>query len=75
MDIQDLSNEIKNLMKELNINKNSLDSFNKAHLDNLTNKIIINCLNIMINFLSNFNIINLKRKIVELLLFELFRNN
>ena len=43
MDIQDLSNEIKNLMKELNINKNSLNSFNKVHLDNLTNKIIINC--------------------------------
>ena len=32
-------------------------------------------LNILINFLSNLNIINLKRKIAEVFLFELFKNN
>ena len=75
MNIQDLSNEIENLMKELKIDKKSIETYNKLHSDILTNKIAINRLNIMINILSNSNIINLKRTIIEVLIFELFKNN
>ena len=75
MNIQDLSNEIKDVMKELKIDKKSIDTYNKLRSDILSNKITINRLNTMITFLSNSNIINLKRKIVEVLLFELFKNN
>lgn len=75
MNIQDLSDDIRNLMKELNIDKNNLDACNKLHSDISTNKIAISRLNLMINFLRNSNIVNLNRKIVEALLFELFKNN
>ena len=75
MKIEDISNEIENTMKELKIDKKSIDTYNKLHLDILTNKMAIKHLNILINFLSNLNIINLKRKIAEVFLFELFKNN
>ena len=75
MNIQDLSYEIENLMKELKLDIKSIDTYNKLKSDISTNKITINRLNIMINFLSNSNIINFKRKIIEVLLFELLKNN
>jgi arsenate reductase-like glutaredoxin family protein len=75
MNIQDLSNEINRVMKELNIDKKNIDIYNKLHSGILANKITIKRLNIVINFLSNSNIINLKTKLIEVLLFELFKNN
>ena len=75
MNIQDLSIEIENIMNELKLDIKSIDIYNKLQSDISTNKIIINRLNIMINFLSNSNIINFKRKIIEVLLFELLKNN
>lgn len=75
MNIQDLSNEIEDLMRDINLDKKAIESYNRLYSDNLINKITIKRLNIMVNFLSNSNIINLRRKIVEVFLFELFKNN
>ena len=72
MKIQNLSNEISKLMREFKINKESLESFYKLQFDNLTSRLAINRLSIMISFLQNSNLINIKRKIVESLMFELF---
>ena len=72
MKIQNLSNEISNLMREFKINKESLESFYKLQFDNLTSRLAINRLSIMISFLQNSNLINIKRKIVESLMIELF---
>ena len=60
MKIQNLSNEISSLMREYKINKESLDSFYKLHLDNLISKLKINHLSIIISSLQNSNLINIK---------------
>jgi hypothetical protein len=73
--MNDLNNDINYLMKEFKIDMENIESYNKLHLENLNNKLIINRLSIMISFLQNSNLINLRRKIIEALFFELFLNN
>ena len=75
IEINDLNNDIIYLMDQFKIDMENMESYNKLHLENLNNKLVINRLSIMISFLQNSNLINLRRKIIEALFFELFLNN
>lgn len=78
MDLKELCSKIPNLLKYLDLNKKAIDKYNELSSTNLDNKLLINKLSTTILLLQNANIINIKRKLLETLNFEImekYNNN
>ena len=78
MDLKELISKIPTLLKYFDLNKKSIDKYKELSATNLENKLLINKLSTTILFLQNANIINIKRKILETLIFEImekYNNN
>ena len=72
--LRDLCSKIRNIINNLNINKNSLDKYNELISLNLDNKLLLNKLSSTILILKNANLFNLKRKLVESLDFKILED-
>jgi hypothetical protein len=78
MDLKELCSKIPNLLKYLDLNKKAIYKYNELSSTNLDNKLLINKLSTTILLLQNANIINIKRKLLETLNFEImekYNNN
>lgn len=67
-----LCSRIQYILNSLNINKESIEKYYTLQLSNIDNKLLLNKLSSTIMLLQNANIINIKRKLVECLLFEIY---
>ena len=69
--LNNLCAKIPTIIKEMNINKNSLDKYYKLLFENSKNIILIKKLSSTILLLQNSNIFNIKRKLVEAMIFNI----
>ena len=63
------------LLNNMKINKKNTEKYNQQKLEILKNKILINKLSASMIFLKNSNLINIKRKIAEVMLFSFLEKN
>ena len=70
--LNQLCTNISILLNTLNINKESIEKYYNLVISNLDNKLLLNKLSSTILLLQNANIINIKRKLVECLIFEIY---
>lgn len=74
-DIKSLCSKILNAFKIMDDYKTYFSEINKLKIENVNNKILLNKLSSAIVLLENANIFNLKRKLVEALIFEIIEKN
>ena len=70
--LNQLCTNVSFILNTLNINKESIEKYYNLVISNLDNKLLLNKLSSTILLLQNANIINLKRKLVECLIFEIY---
>lgn len=75
MYLDKLCSQIVYILDNFKINTNSIDKYNELLVSNLENKLLLNKLSSTIILLQNANIINIKRKLIETLIFEIIEEN
>ena len=70
-DAKSLCSSILNIFNIINIDKSYLDEIHELKIENLNNQILLNKLSSAIVLFQNSNIFNIKRKIIECLIFEI----
>ena len=73
--IQYLSWNIANILNNMKLNRKNIEDYYNLKYEITKNKILINKLSTSITFLLNPNIINLKRKIIEVMFFSFLQSN
>ena len=69
--LNELYSTLSSNFDNLKINKDLLDKYNQLLISHYDNKLLLNKLSSTILLLQNANIINLRRKITEVLIFEI----
>lgn len=72
MRLNKLCAKIPYILNELSINKDAIEKYYSLKLSNIDNKLLLNKLSSTIMILQNANTINLKGKLVECLMFEIY---
>jgi hypothetical protein len=75
MELNNLCSRIPVILDKLNIKTDAVEKYYKILNSSMENKILLNKLSSTILILQNENIINLKRKLIEVLLFEIMEKH
>ena len=75
MELNNLCSRIPVILDKLNIKTDAVEKYYKLLNSNMENKLLLNKLSSTILILQNTNIINLKRKLIEVLLFEIMEKH